>query len=189
MAVFGCCYPRFAPFQGEEPTDAKPTYGTVIGLGTLVSANVTVNIATGELYGDNKIVEKVSEFASGEAAIETDDVSLEDAATIYGATYSEEGGLVDNDGDTPPYGGLAYYKTLQLNGVTTYEGYFYPKVKANLGNDSTSTKGSSITLNSTSITFSIFPPNIGDWRKRKRFTEEADVQSWCNSNFAATPSE
>ena len=46
MAQFGAKCPMFAPFK-TEPAAALPTYDTAVTVGALVSANLTVNLASG----------------------------------------------------------------------------------------------------------------------------------------------
>ena len=111
MAQFGAKCPMFAPFK-TEPAAALPTYDTAVTVGALVSANLTVNLASGELYADDALKEQLSEFASGTVALETDDMTDAVAKVIYGATgdSGSTGELKFNKGDTAPYGGFGYYK-------------------------------------------------------------------------------
>lgn len=90
MANFGAKYPVFAPFKGAEPTDTLPKYDTKTVLGKLVSANLTVNLSSGEQYADDEMCEQISEFASGTLAMETNDMTDEVAAIVYGATLDNE---------------------------------------------------------------------------------------------------
>lgn len=169
MAEFGAKYPCFLK-SGE-------TAGIVIG--KLVSANLTVNLASGELYADDALAEQASEFASGSLAMETDDLTDANASVIYGATVSNSIVTYNKD-DTPPFGCLGYYKVLMRNGVKYYKGYFYPKVKAALGNDNAQTRGSSITFQTAQTTFTIFPDANGDWRKTKEFATAALAAAWID---------
>ena len=100
MAQFGAKCPMFAPFK-TEPAAALPTYDTAVTVGALVSANLTVNLASGELYADDALKEQLSEFASGTVALETDDMTDAVAQVIYGATgdSSKTGELKFNKGD------------------------------------------------------------------------------------------
>ena len=79
MANFGAKYPVFAPFKGAEPTDTLPKYDTKTVLGKLVSANLTVNLSSGEQYADDEMCEQISEFASGTLAMETNDMTAQEA--------------------------------------------------------------------------------------------------------------
>lgn len=187
MAQFGANYPNFAPFSGDEPASALPTYGEAVTLGKLVNANVTVNLASGELYADDSLAEQVSEFASGTLAMETDDITDEVAAVIYGATKESDGNtLTYGKADTQPTGGLTYYKVLMRNGQKIFKGYFYPKCKAALGNDNAQTRGSNITFGTTSTTFTIFASNAGAWRITEEMKTEAEAKAWCRSKLGGT---
>ena len=74
MASFGANYPCFCPVAAE-PENARPTYkGEPVQIGRLVKADLSVTLATGELYADNVLAESVAEFASGSIAMETDDM-------------------------------------------------------------------------------------------------------------------
>ena len=182
MAAFGAKYINFAPIT-EEPKGTLPEYGARVELGELVKADLTVNIATGEIYGNNTLVEKADEFISGSLAVEVVDMTKEIEAGIYGAAFSE-GEVVDNSGDTVPLGGLAYYKTLQRGGKRVYEACYYPKVKAALSTDTAATKGNSITFTTKPVTFTVYEPSTGDWRYRKEFTEEAEAVAYVDGKLS-----
>lgn len=113
MAKFGANYPCFKGKEKEK--------GVIIG--KLVSANLTVNMASGELYADDALAEQISEFSSGTIAMETDDMDAAVAAEIYGCTVSEDNTVTYKAGDNAPTGSLGYYKVLMRKGVKAYEGY------------------------------------------------------------------
>ncbi len=177
MAKFGAKYPCFC-VSGEDE-------GVV--LGKLVSANLTVNLASGELYADDVMAEQASEFASGSIAMETDDMTDAVAAEIYGATVSDGAVLYKSD-DAAPTGGLAYYKVLMRGGVRSWQGYYYPRAKAAVGNDNAQTKGSSITFSTTSTTFTVMPDeDTGEWRETQSFDTEAAAIAWVNDKAKISP--
>ena len=89
MAKFGANYPCFKGKKKEK--------GVIIG--KLVSANLTVNMASGELYADDALAEQISEFSSGTIAMETDDMDAAVAAEIYGCTVSEDNTVTYKAGD------------------------------------------------------------------------------------------
>lgn len=170
MAEFGANYPCFKPHEENN--------GVV--LGKLVSANLTVTLASGELYADDGLAEQASEFASGSIAMETDDLTDDNAAIIYGCEV-EDGVVTYNKDDNAPRGALGYYKVLMRKGKKYYKGYYYPDSRAALGNDNAQTRGSSITFNTTSTTFTVFADDAGDWRKTKTCDTVDDVKAWLNS--------
>lgn len=182
MAKIGCKYPCFAPIA-TEPAASLPTYSSGAVIGSLVSANRTVQLASGKLYGDDDVVESIDEFMSGNIAMDTDDMEDAPTALIYGCAV-DSGEVVYNKDDTPPYGGLAFYKTIVKNGVRKFQCYFYPKVKAILGNDNVQTKGNAITFQNTSTSFEIFKAKNGDWLRTETFTTEAAAIAWVQSKIA-----
>ena len=175
MAQIGAKYPCFKPSSAEA--------GVV--LGKLVTANLTVNLASGELYADDGLAEQLSEFASGTIAMETDNMTDAVATAIYGATV-EDGVVTYNKENNPPEGILGYYKTLMVAGVRKYRAYIYPRAKAAVGNDNAQTRGSSITFQTEQTTFTIMDDDTGDWRKVKDCDTEAEAIAYIKSNCGIT---
>ena len=170
MAEFGAKHPCFKP--------ASAAAGVV--LGKLVAANLTVNLASGELYADDSLAEQLSEFSSGSIAMETDNLADTIASTIYGATVAN-GVVTYNKNDTPPEGILGYYKVLMINGVKKYRAYVYPRAKASVGNDNAQTRGNSINFQTAQTSFTIFDDSAGNWRKTKELDSEAAAIAWIDS--------
>jgi phi13 family phage major tail protein len=189
MAVFGAQYPCFAAFKNAETPEALPTYDTGVVLGELVSANMTVNLNSAEIYGDDKLIEKVDGFESATVALETVDMTDEVAALLFGATVETGGELTFTPDDTPPYGGLAYYKATMRGGVIKYKCYFFPKAKAALGNDNVQTKGSSITFQPTTTTFTITAPlkDESEWMVTNTVDTVAAAKTWIQGKVNITP--
>ena len=92
MAAFGAKYPCFAPFAEEETDAALPTYEGGVVLGELNSANCTVTLASGQIEGDDIIVEQISEISSADIPMETVDMLDNVTAVVYGAEYDEQTG-------------------------------------------------------------------------------------------------
>ena len=180
MAEFGAKYPCFCRSGASA--------GVV--LGKLVAANLTVTLASGELYADDALDEQLSEFASGSIAMETNYLTDDNAEEIFGCDVTD--GLVTyNVGDTAPAGGLGYIKSLMRNKTKYYKGFYYPVARAALGNDNAQTKGSSITFATAQTTFTIMADDNGDWRKTKTFDTEAAAKAWlqglCHITVASAP--
>lgn len=184
MASYGAKYPYFNTIASEAEVEI-PTYGedNAVNIGKLVKADLTVSLASGKLYADDALSESVDEFSSGTIAMETDDMTDTVAATVYGAT-SSDGEVSYKAGDSAPLGGLAYYKVLMRNGVKLFKGYFYPRVKAVLGNDTAQTKGDSITFGTNSTSFTVYRCNSDEWRRTKEFTAEAEAKAWVVAQLA-----
>lgn len=183
MASFGAKYPYFNPVA-EEPEGKLPVYKDQepVRVGRLVKADLTVNLASGKLFADDGLAESVEEFSSGSIAMETDDMEDPVAGVVYGCTV--EGKMVRyNVGDDPPAGGLAYFKKLMRRKKVLYKGYFYPLVKAALGNDTAQTKTDSITFGTNNTTFTVFACETGDWRFTEEFKTEPEAIDWIKKQL------
>lgn len=177
MAQFGAKRPIFAPTK-TTPDNALPTYDyeKVVTVGKLVKADLTITNASGEIYADDALAEKVDMFASGSLALETDDKTDEVHAAIHGATKDTQSSEVtDSDGDVAPRGGLCYYKVIIRGGVRYFKGVFHPLVKAILGNDSAATKGSSITFGTSATTLPCSVATLAHGASRKSSRRKASV--------------
>lgn len=176
MARYGAKMPSFLAEGGT----AGFTFGKLVG--------VTLNItnAEGELYADNVRAEFMSQFASGTADVEIDDLSNKDAAALYGATLdSSTNELSDKSTDVPPEGKFGFYTTVVKSGAVTYKGYILERVRASRGNESYSTKGSSITFATDTVHFAVMEDETtGEWRTTSEdFTTEAAAQAWLKSEL------
>ena len=181
MAKIGLAYLGFAPIE-TEPTNELPTYGSGIKVGHAIKADLTVTNATGQLYADNMLVEDVSEFSSGTIAAETDNIPLATQALMYGATLVNDE-LGYGADDTAPLAGLGYYQSLIIGGRKTYRAFFYPKVKAQMGDDSSATKGNSITFGTYPVNFTVFAPEWGKWRYVKDFTTKEGAIAYIENKL------
>lgn len=170
MAEFGANYPCFKPDNANS--------GVV--LGKLVSANLTVQLASGELYADDALDEQASEFTSGSIAMQTNDLEDGPAQVLYGCQIVD-GELVYSKDDAAPRGCLAYYKVLMRAGQKYFKGYYYPQAQAAIGNDNAQTKGSNITFNPVSTGLTIFADANGVWRRTKMFNSAAAAKAWCDT--------
>ncbi|GHU92944.1 hypothetical protein FACS1894208_01230 [Clostridia bacterium] len=187
MAGFGAQYPNFAPID-TQPVGALPTYKSEdkVTIGHLVGATLTVNNATAEMYGDDRLIEEISEFISGSIAMETDDLALDVAGTLFGTEISESGQLGFKSSDTSPPGGLTYIKVLMRNKVKVFKGYYYPLVKASMGNDTATTKSASTNFSSTPTNFTVFPCNDDHWVILEEFDTLAAAKTWCDAQLGVT---
>lgn len=181
MAKFGAKYPAYAPFATENAA-ALPTYGVGGALGKLIAANLTISTATGELYADDAIAEKVTRFTSGTLVMETDDMTDAIASVIYGATLTGNT-LINNTSDEAPFVGIGYYEELKRAGVIYFRATYLPKARAEITGSNAQTRGSSITFNTTSTTFTVYEPNTGDWRYMETFSDEASALAWVKSKL------
>lgn len=184
MALFGAKYIKFNPIK-ETPKNALPIYSDSdpVQLGRLVKADLSVVMASGKLHADDELAESADEFVSGSLAVETDDMEDLTASVVYGCEVSDKE-VHYKSGDSPPEGGLAYYKVLMRRGVKSFKGYFYPRTKATLGNDSAQTKGENITFSTVATTFTVFVCNSGEWRTTCECATEAEAKAWVDKKLS-----
>lgn len=181
MASMGLKYLAWAKMTGETDS-AVPTYDTGLVLGKLVSVQMTIANAEGELYADDMLAEYVREFSSGELAAEVDNISLENQAKVYGARYAD-GELQFSANDNAPYGGIGGYQVLQVHGNKKYRAWFFPKARAAVPDLSGATKGSSITFGSEPIKAKILAPLYGAWYYVKEFETEAAAKAYIDGKL------
>lgn len=189
MAQFGAKYIKFNPIK-TQPEDALPIYSKEkpVQIGRLVKADLTVNMASGKLFADDELAESLDEFSSGSLAAETDDMTDDVASVLYGCQVVDKT-VHYQYGDTPPEGGLAYYKVLLRRGVRVFKGCFYPRTKAALGNDTAQSRTDSITFGTTATNFTMMACNSGDWRLTEEFSVEKEAKAWVDKMLAGAGDE
>ena len=185
MAKYGAKYLKFAPFSGTEPESALPTYGAVVDLGELVKVTDSPTYNSAKLYGNNKLVEDVTEFTEAGVDAEICEITNSVSAAVYGAANVAD--LEFGGEDTAPYGGIAFYVNKMVNNVKKYQGVFYPKCKATVQGEEFTTKGNNITLASGKMKLTAYNPNYGKWKiKSEDFATEAQAKAWVDAKISAT---
>jgi len=168
MAKYGCAYAKWAPFKttgADAVTTAFPKYGTPIVPGSLVSVKDNPSFSEAKLYADDALKEYVNAFKECAVTVEVDEITNDTASSMFGATIdSDSDNLEFNSADTAPFGGLAFFTTLSQNGVTYYQGVYYPKVKAVMSGSDYVTKGDSISFATGTMTLTASAPACGKWK-------------------------
>lgn len=181
MAKIGFKYLAWAQ-MATEPASAVPTYNTGKVIGKAVSSSLAITNAEGKLYADNTIAENISEFSSAMLTMEVDNISLENQADMYGATYADneiQFGATDN----APYGGIGGVQVLSVGNVRKYRAWFFPKARAIVADESDNTKTNSISFGTQPLKLDIQPPAFGPWRYVKEFTTEAAAQAYVDTKL------
>lgn len=181
MAKIGFKYLAWGK-MATEPADAVPTYETGKVLGKAVSSSLAITNAEGKLYADNTVAENISEFTSAMLTAEVDNIGLEDQATLYGATYSDneiQFGATDN----APYGGVGGVQVLSVGNTRKYRAWFFPKAKALVPDETDNTKTNSISFGTQPLNLDIQPPAFGAWRYVKEFATEAAAKAYVDTKL------
>ena len=181
MAKMGLKYVAWNKMTADTDA-ADPTYESngAIVVGRMVSINVAISNSEGELYADDMLAEYASEFSSADLTAEVDNISLENQAKLYGATYSEDGEFQACANDNAPYGCVGGYQVLQINGVKKYRAWFYPKAKASMPDFDGTTKGNSVSFGTQPMKMKIASPKHGPWYCAQEFDTEADAKAYID---------
>lgn len=189
MATYGAKYIKFAPLK-NEPADAIPTYEKAVQIAELQKLTDNPTYSEGKQYGDDRLVEYVSEFNEADVDVEVTDLDNQMQSTIFGATLSGENDaeeLAFGGSDTAPYGGLGAVICRMRGNVKTYQGVLYTKVKASMQGEEFTTKGDNITLAGGKLKFKATEPKYGKWKiKSAMFPTLEAAKSWVDTKLPAT---
>ena len=82
-------------------TETETTYGEIRKLSPAVTANVTPNVETAELFGDDMLQEVEENLSGIDVEIGMTDLTLEDYAFLLGKSIDANGGISDGDEVAP----------------------------------------------------------------------------------------
>lgn len=165
-----------------EPENARPTYGEFLDMGAAVRANIAVNYAEGQLYGDDALQMEVKLFSGGTLAAETLRDDMEIDVAVYGSKKDESGVYIDTKDDASPAGGYAFIQKLMTKSKKiVFRAVFLLRVTGNMDSDNAETKGSGIAFANKVINYTISAANNGEWRLRKEFDTKAEAETWLRT--------
>ena len=193
MATYGAKHIKFAPFatSNPEPAASLPNYGAAVQLAELQKLTDNPQYNEGRQDGDDQVQEYVNEFKEADLDIEITDLENSICQVVLGAkATSVSGGTGDethfNSDDIAPYGGLIAVISRIRHNVRTYQGIYYPKVKATMQGEEFATKGESITLAGGKLKFKAMACNNGDWKIKSPYMDTVDAaKAWCDAKLAA----
>jgi hypothetical protein len=177
-----------------NPAGKLPTYEELLSLGGLRKCGISITMASGELYMDDRLALKVDEFSSGICDLETGDVDDEVLAQILGAKI-ETGTILYKSDDVPPRVGISFYAAFKATedagtlktGDIYYRGVYLPVAQAQIGDDTYETQENSIKFGSTNTKFTIFASNDNTWKKTSILKTEEEAVAWCDKMLGKTP--
>ncbi len=102
---------QYGPVSAD--TTSSYTLGTLVQLPDLRSIDVTFLSATGELYGDGKLVAKDAKLTGAQCKIGIDKIPQAARAALLGHTVSAKGVMAVKTGETPLQ--IALYAEIELN--------------------------------------------------------------------------
>lgn len=131
-----------------EDTGGIESYGTPALLAKAISADISIELAEGELFADDGTDEVVKEFKKGKISMNINDLASSAAAALLGASVDNNGALVYSAEDSAPYVGIAF-RAKRPNG--TYRYFWLYKVRFGVPGTSLATKGDSINFSTPTI--------------------------------------
>src|SRR5690625_1102854 len=125
MATIGLKDIYFAPIL--EDNEDGTEYDAPVRIGKAMQANIQPQSNTADLRADDGVVETAESRGPTTVSVGVDDISKEAQAVIFGKRINNDGVLVDNINDRPPYGALMF-RAEKANGyyryVVLYKGKF-----------------------------------------------------------------
>ena len=190
MAEIGMQYPVWAEITGYSNTGA-PVYGTGMVIGKAVSANLNWQKEDNELYGDDSVAETDSSITGYTLDVGITALDESKAGKMVGLRKvgtTDEYEITDED---PPYGGHGYIRVLKRNGVRLYKAVFYPKIQFSIPNETSNTKGKSISwgtpvANGKGMAVYEDSSGKGKFRKEQVFTTLAAAKAYLNGKLNIT---
>lgn len=131
-----------------EDTNGDETYDTPIPLAKAISAELSVELAEATLYADDGAAEIIKEFQNGTLSLGIDDIGVEAASDLTGATIDDNKVLISTseDGGDPVSIG---FRAKKANGKYRY--FWLYRVKFGIPATNLATKGDSITFSTPTI--------------------------------------
>ena len=184
MAEIGMLYPVWAEMATES------TYGTGMVMGKAVSANLNWKKEDNELYGDDAVAETDQSITGYTLDLTTTALAegVESAVLGYKKVGStDEYEILDDD---PPYGGVGYIRVLKRDGVKMYKAVWYPKIQFSAPNESSNTKGKSISWGTPTLNGKGLAVDNGSGKNRFRmqqvFTTLTAAKAYLNGKANIT---
>lgn len=170
----------------DETTE---TYATPKPIPGAITATVSPEVNSETLYADDQAAEVATALGGIELEINTKDLTAAVLKDLLGSTIDENGVLVDNKGDNPPYVALGW-RSRKSNGQFRYFWYF--KGKFVPSEEEFNTKEDSPSFQTPTITGTFLPKDTdGNWRARVDSDDEdvpaAVITNWFTEVYDGAP--
>ncbi len=165
---------------------ASVTFGTPVKLAEAISANVTPNFATAELYGDDIQTDDISTFTNATFELNLRELTPADLVALFGLRRGSKGEVVYSAEDVSAEVALGF-RALKSPG-TNYRYYWFKRVKFTLPASAWNTKGDSITFNTPTITGKAMPELIVDGGNKHQWEfhlDDDDTTTGASTQIAA----
>lgn len=160
------------------------TFGTPVYVAPLISANIDIEYAEGELFGDDITLFSKKAFKNGTLTLNTSDLPESFIKDYLGARQTTNGIIVDSAEDQQIECACAF-ESEKANGATRY--VWLLRVLFSIPSDAFTTKGDSITYNTPTIEGKIMEEIVEDSARRHvwRYRLDSDSTATGASTAAA----
>lgn len=158
--------------------ETATTYDAPRKLSPAMTANVTPNVNSANLHGDDQVQETIEELESVTVEIGINDLTLADYAFLLGKTVDSNGGVTDSINDEAPYVAIGY--EVPLTKGRKRMTWLY-KAKFGIPAEQDQTKQGTPSFQTPTISATSIPrQSDGEWRYRveSNETNSAVINSW-----------
>lgn len=168
----------------DEPGGAGVTYGAPHRILGAITANFSPNASNDTLFADDGPFDTASTLGAMTLELNVADLPAEDRARLLGATYSDEGILINTGNDIPPYVavGMSVRKSNGANRLV-----WYLKGKFTVPDDNNQTKADSINWNTPTITGNFLKRDTDQMYRIAVDTDDANVDQTTIANWFLSP--
>ena len=176
MAKIGLKNLHYAPMTKDDAT--TPTYGAVVAVPGLVTANITPNGQMATLYADNVAAEAAGALGTVAVELEMNELPLEMIAALLGHTVTK-GVMEAKESDVAPYVALMFQGDFVKDGQTYTEYVKLFKVKFNEPAEGFETKKDTVNFQTGKISGTACVRLDGKWKSiaKSNATDYEDVSA------------
>lgn len=131
-----------------ENTSGEETYGTPARLAKAINCDLSVELAEAILYADDAAAEVIKTFKEGKLSLGVDDIGIDKAKDLTGATVDDKGVLVSTGEDIGSPVAIGF-RAMKPNGKYRY--FWLYRVQFGVPATNLQTKGDSITFQTPTI--------------------------------------
>lgn len=171
-----------------SPIDENGKYTGVNKMVGAIESKPSLNVATGELYADDQVVESVDEITKGSLNLTVADDDDTIFAPLLGRKTTEAGEVISSSDDIAPYVGFGQVLVKIVNGARKYKAEFFPKVKFKPFVPEGKTKGENIEFSTASVEGTIFVTDmtidnetVSVYERHQTFDTDEEAQSYLDN--------
>ncbi len=197
MANVGLSRPYIALYHNDN---GAVSYSKGRRLAKAVTTSYTPDTSdNNELYGDNGPAESDKQFSGGTLNTGITELSVEDAALMYGLEVTDvtlpgdeapSGKEISFGGDSDiPYLGYGVIDKKIIDGKTKFMAVLFTKTQFNYPGDDYETQGKTINWKTPSLTATVMRDDTptADWRKWAIFDTEEQAAKYLEQRLNITP--